>query len=286
MLVRPDQSDQLDQCLAQKIELHAKLLETGALLFRGFAGLHPLAFAKFAEEFSGRPVQSYAGGASARRKIVDGVYTSTEYPKTLELSLHNELSYSHRWPRLLFFTCTTAPQEGGETPIADSRRLLKRIAPQVVSEFSKKQIRYIRRLPSGTNDGYSWEEAFETGDRAVVETYCAEGNVHFYWKDNGSLELWQTRSATAIHPLTGDKVWFNQADGFHSGGNKQSRLDAVFGDSTKIGEDALAEIRHAMAVETTLIKWQAGDILVLDNVLTAHGRRPFTGPRSILLTMT
>jgi alpha-ketoglutarate-dependent taurine dioxygenase len=81
-------------------------------------------------------------------------------------------------------------------------------------------------------------------------------------------------------------VWFNQAEGFHSGGNKQSRLDAVFGDSTKIGEDALAEIRHAMAVETTLIKWQAGDILVLDNVLTAHGRRPFTGPRSILLTMT
>jgi alpha-ketoglutarate-dependent taurine dioxygenase len=41
-----------------------------------------------------------------------------------------------------------------------------------------------------------------------------------------------------------------------------------------------------MAVETTLIKWQAGDILVLDNVLTAHGQRPFTGPRSILLTMT
>lgn len=40
-----------------------------------------------------------------------------------------------------------------------------------------------------------------------------------------------------------------------------------------------------MADQTVLFKWQRGDILVLDNVLTAHGRRPFVGPREILLAM-
>ena len=30
----------------------------------------------------------------------------------------------------------------------------------------------------------------------------------------------------------------------------------------------------------------AFDILVIDNVLAAHGRTPFTGPRSIALAMT
>jgi alpha-ketoglutarate-dependent taurine dioxygenase len=195
------------------------------------------------------------------------------------------MSYTYRWPTHLFFSCVEAPAQGGETPIADSRTLLRRIPNDIVKEFSQKQVKYLRRLHSFIN-GYSWQEAFETDDRRVVEEYCEQGNVSFQWQTDGTLLLVETRPATISHPSTGEEVWFNQADSFHSGGDPKSRLDAWFGDGSEISDRSLVHIRAAMKSVTVLIKWQLGDVLVLDNLLTAHGRCPFSGARKILLAMT
>jgi alpha-ketoglutarate-dependent taurine dioxygenase len=32
-------------------------------------------------------------------------------------------------------------------------------------------------------------------------------------------------------------------------------------------------------------RWQAGDLMVVDNVRTAHGREPFEGPREVVVAM-
>jgi alpha-ketoglutarate-dependent taurine dioxygenase len=32
--------------------------------------------------------------------------------------------------------------------------------------------------------------------------------------------------------------------------------------------------------------WEAGDLLMLDNLLAAHGRRPFSGERRIAVAMS
>jgi alpha-ketoglutarate-dependent taurine dioxygenase len=290
-LIEPDRSHALrvrtlNDCLDLRKELQQELLKSGALLFRGFPVMSASQFAQFARQFSGRELFNYVGGASPRQRLVDGVYTSTEYPQHLHLSLHNEMSYTYRWPTHLFFTCVEAPAQGGETPIADSRALLRCIPKDIVQEFSRRQVKYLRRLHSFVNDGYSWQEAFETDDRRVVEEYCEEGNVSFEWQTDDTLLLIETRPATTTHPLTGEEVWFNQADSFHSSGDPKSRLDAWFGDGGEISDRSLVQIRAAMKSVTVLIKWQPGDVLVLDNVLTAHGRCPFTGPRKILLTMT
>jgi alpha-ketoglutarate-dependent taurine dioxygenase len=276
----------LNDCLDFRDELQQKLLKSGALLFRGFSVMSASELAHFARQFSGRKLFNYVGGASPRQRLVDGVYTSTEYPQHVHLSLHNEMSYTHRWPTQLFFTCIEAPVQGGETPIANSRSLLSRIPKDIVEEFSQRRVKYLRRLHSFVNDGYSWQEAFETDDRRVVEEYCEEGDVSFEWQADGVLLLLETRPATTTHPLTGEEVWFNQADSFHSNGDPKSRLDASFGDGGEISDRSLIEIRAAMKSVTVLIKWRPGDVLVLDNVLTAHGRCPFSGPRKILLTMT
>lgn len=275
----------LNECLERKASLREKLLKSGALLFREFPVRSPIQFAQFVRQFSDRPLQSYVGGASPRRSLVSGVYTSTEYAPQVTVSLHNEMSYTYRWPDLVFFACVVAPKENGETPIADSRALLREIGPDIVDEFSKKQVQYLRRLPSFTNDGYSWQEAFETDSRQVVEEYCERGKISFEWRTDGALLLTETRPATTTHPVTGEEVWFNQADSFHSAGNPTSRLDACFGDGSQISERSIIRIRKAMADQTVLFKWQRGDILVLDNLLTAHGRRPFLGPREILVAM-
>jgi len=276
------------------------LSQVGALLLRGFGPLEPSEFARFVRDFSGRSPLGYVGGASPRVKVCEGVYTSTEYPRHYTLSLHNELSYTYSWPERLYFYCETPAAEGGETPLADSRVLLGKIDAGVVARFREKGVRYERRLHGGAGDGLSWQEAFETADRALVEEYCRRGKVGYAWGEDGGLRMNQVRPATHVHPLTGEEVWFNQADAFHTSGmhpetyrsyisrmrEEEFPLGAYHGDCSPLDPAALQHVREVMASEMSLFQWQAGDLLVLDNVLAAHGRMPFTGARRILLAMT
>jgi alpha-ketoglutarate-dependent taurine dioxygenase len=280
--------------------LHDKLLVHGALLLRGFNPLDTTALAEFVQHVSGKTPLSYAGGASPRINLGAGVYTSTEYPEHYALSLHNEMSYTSRWPRYLFFYCATAPEQGGETPLADSRRILEKIDAEVVRQFKTRKIRYVRNLPGGAGSGYSWQEAFETEDRASVENSCRAAGMNFTWRDDGGLRLTEVRPATALHPLTREEVWFNQAEGFHPSAagvatdtehdsgvrHDELRLNAFHGDGSPLALSALEHIRQVTRAEASLFPWRAGDLLIVDNMLVCHGRMPFAGARKILLAMT
>lgn len=290
----------LNLCLNHQDSLREKLLEHGALLLRGLPILTAPEFAQFVRSFSESRLLDYVGGASPRIKLCEGVYTSTEYSERVTLSLHNELSYTYRWPAHLFFCCVVPPKEGGETPLADSRAILKHIDPTVLRQFKSKRVRYVRNLTSEAGSGYSWQDAFETFDKAAVEEYCRRGGIDFKWKEDGRLWLSEIRPATAMHPVTREEVWFNQAEGFHPSAldaethqalrsqmaEEDFRLNAYFGDGTAIDAPMLEHVREVVRREMVLVKWQAGDILILDNMLAAHGRMPFTGSRKVLLAMT
>lgn len=287
-------------CLRHREFLHRQLLEWGALLLRGCPALAASDFARFVREFSGKRLIDYVGGASPRVKLGEGVYTSTEYPQNYTLSLHNELSYTYRWPEHLFFCCVKVAGQGGETSLGNSRAILKGIDETVVREFKSRGIKYVRNLHGGTGSGYSWQEAFETDDKSVIEVHCRAGGIRFRWKDDGGLTLSEVRPATTLHPVTGEEVWFNQADGFHPSGidretyellisemkEEEFRLNSYYGDDTPLDLAALNHAREVIRSEAVLVPWRAGDILILDNLLTAHGRMPFTGARKILLAMT
>jgi hypothetical protein len=45
-------------------------------------------------------------------------------------------------------------------------------------------------------------------------------------------------------------------------------------------------VREAYRQETVTFPWQEGDILMLDNMLVAHGRSPFVGSRKIAVGMS
>lgn len=297
---RPD-CEKLFRLSLNQDDLRDKLLEHGALLLRGFPALDAPGFAEFVRRFSGRTPLSYAGGASPRINLGGGVYTSTEYPAHFALSLHNEMSYTSRWPRHLFFYCAIAPERGGETPLADSRRVLKKIDAEVVGQFKSKKIKYVRNLHGGAGTGYSWQEAFETEDGAVLEDLCRASCIDWTWKADGGVTLTEVRPATAVHPLTGEEVWFNQAEGFHPSASgvpaegaeldskvneDELRLNAFHGDGSSLAPSALEHIREVTRAEAAFFSWRAGDILVVDNMLACHGRMPFAGARKVLLAMT
>lgn len=62
-------------------------------------------------------------------------------------------------------------------------------------------------------------------------------------------------------------------------------LNAYYGDGSQIEDDVLDEIRDAYQQEKVVFTWQEGDILMLDNMLMAHGRTPFVGARKVLFGM-
>jgi hypothetical protein len=276
------------------------LLTAGALLCRGFGVDREDLLDELVRSLPGRRMD-YVDGNSPRRKLGAGIYTSTEYPAEFFISMHNELSYSARWPARLVFCCVTPAAAGGETPLADSRRILAQLDPAIVEQFRARGVEYVRNLHGGRGMGPSWQTTFETADRAAVEGFCREGGVSCRWLDDGALRLSHVRPAVAAHPRTGEAVWFNQADQFHPSTHPKPVFDAMmalykgredrlpqqsrFGDGAPIPLATLESVRATIAGQIRCFPWQAGDVLVVDNMLVCHGRMPFRGPRKILVSM-
>jgi alpha-ketoglutarate-dependent taurine dioxygenase len=284
--------------------LDGQLRTGGALLLRGYDVDTLERFSELVGALSGQGLRQYQGGASPRTAMLGGarpIYSSTDYPPECELPLHNELSYSEDYPSRIYFMCLTEPEDGGETTLGDSRRILNGMPPPIRAAFEQKGLRYIRHLWPDAGSGYSWQDVFGSHDPTEVERRCAAMNAQFDWLAGDVLRIVQEGPAVAVHPDTGEEVWFNQADGFHPSGlspalyreflqlcgsEDRFRLNVTFGDGSAISADMLSQVRTIMRRETRPHVWRKGDVLVLDNLLTAHGRRPFRGPRRIVTAMS
>lgn len=290
-------ADETHRWLEQAMpRLEPELLRSGALLLRGF-GLREAEDFRNAVAAMAPRLHGYTGGTSPRSQVAEGVYTSTEYPKHLEIPLHNEMSYSVRWPRRLYFFCATAPQTGGETPLADSRRILAAMPAPILEEFERRQLMYVRNLASPQSRYNAWSKAFETEDREQVEAYCRDMDIGYEWRADGGLRIHEIRPATRVHPLTGERVWFNQVHLFHASNTPMASavdarieaglpMAAYYGDGGRIDHAALAGVRDVLRAQRRSFPWRQGDLLVVDNLLAAHGRLPFDGPRRILVAMS
>ena len=59
----------------------------------------------------------------------------------------------------------------------------------------------------------------------------------------------------------------------------------TFGDGSELSEADLDEIRSVLDAEAVQFAWRKHDVLLVDNVLVSHGRRPFEGERRVLVAM-
>ncbi|HLO87425.1 MAG TPA: TauD/TfdA family dioxygenase [Nostocaceae cyanobacterium] len=277
--------------------INKNLFQYGGILFRNFQIKEIAEFEKFIQTVSGNLLE-YKDRSSPRSAIQGKIYTSTDYPADQTIFLHSENSYAASWPLKIFFHCVTPAQEGGETPIADTRRLFTNLDPKICDRFIEKGVMYIRNFGDGF--GLPWQTVFQTTNPAEVEEFCRENSIEFEWKQGNRLRTRSRRQAVATHPKTGETVWFNHAAFFHV-----STLDAkirtallaefsaedlphntYYGDGSPIEPETLDTIRAVYQQETVIFPWQSGDILMLDNMLTAHGRMPFIGSRKVVVGMS
>jgi hypothetical protein len=93
------------------------------------------------------------------------------------------------------------PEEGGYTPIADSREVYRRIPACIRERFNRNQIMYVRNYGNGLD--VPWQKVFNTEDPAVVEAFCRINGILYEWKADGELRTRQVAQAIAVHPLTG-----------------------------------------------------------------------------------
>lgn len=283
---------------AHRPMLRARLATHGAVLLRGFQPAGTDGLRRFAEDFSGDQLLEYSERSSPRTSIDGAVYTSTDYPPDQEIFLHNENSYQSSWPRTLYFQCLEAPTTLGATPLADIRRVHASLDPAVREEFERRGWSVVRNFHPGF--GVPWTVAFGTEDPAAVAEYCRRSRIEEQWIGSGQLRTRAVRTATRAHPDTGEQVWFNHIAFFHHTTLPDEVREGIellfpledlpcntyYGDGGTIPDAVVAHLRDCYRQAQVRFDWQAGDVLLIDNMLAAHGREPFTGPRRIAVAMT
>jgi len=276
--------------------LRAAVARHGAVVVRGLGldgpGRTAAVFERLAD---GLMVEREA--FAERQRYGEAIYSSAKWPANQPMCMHHELSYAVEVPTLLLFACLAAPESGGVTGVADAAAVLDALPPDLVERFAREGWTLLRSY----NDeiGASWEEAFGTDDRAAVERYCRDNAITVAWEPDGTLRTRQRRSAVVQHPVTGRGCWFNQVAFLNEWtmdpdvheylvdvyGADGLPFNTCFGGGEPIGNDVVELLNRVYEEHTLREPWQAGDLMLVDNITTAHSREPYVGTRTVLVGM-
>ncbi|MFC9910059.1 TauD/TfdA family dioxygenase [Streptomyces sp. NPDC127197] len=277
--------------------LNEAVATAGAVLVTGAEAEGVGGFQGALDALGFRPL-AYTERSTPRSEVGDGVFTSTEYPAREVIPQHCESSYAGAWPGRLAFYCATPARTGGATPITDVARVLQEIPAEVVDAVGTRGLRYVRNYGSGV--GLDWREAFQTDSREEVEAFCVAGGLQWQWLDDDRLRTVRNAPATAVHPRTGRRIWFNHLVLFHQSslpGTLRTDLvgllgedalpnDVLFGDGSPIPDDMVAAVRSAFERHAVRFDWRRHDLMMIDNMRWSHGREAFTGERRVLVSMS
>lgn len=284
---------------AQENRAHVERLVqgNGALLIRGLKFLGSQQFGTVLSTLFGEELMQYTYRSTPRTELRGNVYTATEYHPDQIIPQHNENSYSNRWAMRIGFLCTLPSPVGGATPICDSRLVYREIPEAIRARFERHGVMYVRNY---SEIDIPWTEVFQTTEKADVESFCRANQLDYEWLGDKHLRTRQINQASAVHPVTGAKVWFNQAHLFHVTNLEpevqESLLSVMkeedlprntyYGNGERIAPETLQTIRDIYERNKISFEWQRNDLLLLDNMLYTHGRGTYSGNRQVLVGMT
>ena len=297
LLVEPVDAglDLIEWVKANRPLIEQKLSKHAGLLFRGFQ-LHDIhAFEAFAEAVQPGLYGQY--GDLPKKEGGKNTYRSTPYPEKKMILFHNESSHQDRWPRKQLFFCEQPSPVGGATPVVDCRLMYQSLPAPLRDRFESKGLLYVRTFADKLD--VSWQHFFKTEQRAEVEARCEAAGIQWQWLDNDELQIRTPCPAIIRHPVTGEKSFFNQVQLHHIYcldpdvrddllalfGEQRMPRHVYYGDGSPIEDAVMQQIGELYEQCAVRFDWQKGDVILLDNMLAAHARDPFEGPRKIVVAM-
>ena len=281
---------------AQSARLGEQASAHGAILFRGFPVATAEEFDRFLSAFgwANFPYEDSLSNA-VRVNRTPRVFTANEAPPAVTIYLHHELAQTPEYPSHLFFFCELPAESGGATPLCRSDILWERLAvacPQFARDCEQKGLRYSNVMP-GEADltsgmGRSWQSTLKAPTRAQAEARLQKMGYEWTWQEQDCLRV-TTPVLPAVRRLPGGRsAFFNQLiaafQGWKDERNDPSRA-ITFGDGTPLDRGAV-DVATRLCDELSFdIPWQRGDVALVDNFVTMHGRRTFTGPRKVLASL-
>ena len=279
-----------------KERLLEQLSRHGAILFRGLPVNSDSDFDSVIQSF-GLTNFTYAESLSnaVRRNRTERVFTANEAPASVSIFLHHEMAQTPVYPSKLFFYCEQAAISGGATPLCRSDILLQELtkqAPEFVAACLKLGVRYSNVMPNiddlESGQGRSWRSTLSTDDKSAAEDKLRKLGYQWEWLEQDSL-----RVTTAVLPAVretdnGRQVFFNQLIAAFRGwkdARNATEKSIRFGDDSAISEDAMAKAIQIGDELSFDMLWQPGDVVLVDNFLVMHGRRPFEGQRRVLASL-
>lgn len=278
------------------VHLKSELEQFGAILFRGFPIEEPAHFESIldAAKFENMP---YVGGAAPREQVTRSrILTANEAPPEKPIPFHHEMAQVPNPPNYIFFCCDTPSPTGGETAIVHSHTVYKRfqeIDPAYAETMEEIGVKYRRVMPDYDDPnspiGRSWRSTFQTEDRDTAEARMRAAGMEWHWRDNGDLETITGRlPAIRTDERSGRKTFFNAVVAAYTGWIDERNTPeqaVILADGRPLKEHVVHQIAQAMETESVAFRWHRGDVLMIDNQLVLHSRRPFTGKRRILASI-
>ncbi len=276
--------------------LRGQLVRHGALLVRGLTIDGPDDFLALAQIVSNGLLHDTEAFAP-REQHLGQAYSSSAWPANQQMCMHHELSYRQTFPGTMIFGCLREAESGGAIPLASAAAVLDALPTDLVRRFDEQG--WILRRNYTEDIGLSVAEAFGTDDRETIDTYCAENAIEAAWTADGGLRTEQRRRAIVEHPVTGVRCWFNQIAFLNEWtmkpevreflvemyGDDGLPFTTLFGDGEPIGPDVVETINAAYDSVTIREPLRTHDVLLVDNIATAHSREPYEGEREVIVSL-
>jgi hypothetical protein len=277
-----------DRKLLSDIE---ELLGTHRAALLRNTGMEKLAEMAGWAEFVGAPQMEYKYGTGFRAPMGAGVLSVGTEPPHSPVEPHCEMAYWSFYPKRILFGCESIPARGGETVIADNRRVTEDLLP---TEFGQKilhkGIRYIRNFSDRERSDCipsmkHWQDDFGLDSRNELEDYCAEMNWNLLQRNDGSVQVSYPEQGYEYDPVSGTDLLFTSMTRlgrcfddwppFDRLPCEQRPYHLTYADGSDFSASDLSTMEAAFARYSIPITWQAGDIAVLENIAWTHSRPPF-----------
>jgi alpha-ketoglutarate-dependent taurine dioxygenase len=281
---------------SQSAALMKQLATHGAILFRGCGVTDAQAFDDFVTGF-GLPNFPYDESLSnaVRHNRTPRVFTANEAPQDVEIFLHHEMAQTPYFPSQLFFHCEQAAASGGATPLCRSDVLLETLTrqlPEFVARCRAHGARYSLTMPAEADvtsgQGRSWRQTLNVDTKEAAEARLAALEYDWNWLPDHAIRTTTPALSLIRHAPSGNEVFFNQLIAAFCGWQDQRNEGArsvTYGDGSTFDD---ADVQSAVEIAYDLVfdlPWESGDVALIDNYQVMHGRRPFSGRRSVLASL-